>query len=255
MNINGKNIPFSFSQNRLYNDCPRKYKFRYIDNIVEPTNDNLKLGSAIHKYFECLNDILYNYAFNENNYALDIHKFVLEYSEFSTKSSDYFAAYNTIISMKTKDYLDKLTSGWLEWRKLRNITNTETRFEYDDFVAIFDVISQHDGRFTISDYKVTKKPKTFTSIYSEGQLLLYKYIYSKSLSIPPDMIDIEYVNIKTFVAPDIVSIVKDNPDIQTCENVWNNVNKTKQKILAGDFPKKTKYCNWCYYKDMCTNEE
>lgn len=52
MKINDKEINYSFSQNRLYNDCPMKYKFRYIDGIKEPSNPNLDLGSAIHKALE-----------------------------------------------------------------------------------------------------------------------------------------------------------------------------------------------------------
>ena len=47
MKIGDKEFPYSFSQNRLYNDCPRKYKYRYVDGIKEPTNDNLELTAKI----------------------------------------------------------------------------------------------------------------------------------------------------------------------------------------------------------------
>lgn len=252
MNINGKNIPFSFSQNRLYGDCPRKYKFRYVDNIVEPTNDNLELGSAIHKLFECLEHIIRDYTYN---YTQPIREFVESYID-SSAAKEYSDAMKTILTLKTQDYLDRLTSAWLEWHKDKKIIACENRLEFDDFVAIIDVTYQRpDGTYVLGDYKVTKKPKTISSVYSEGQLLLYKYMYNQVYNIPPEMIEVEYVNVYSSVTPKLITTVNDNPDIQECLSLWKSTKITKQKILNGEFPKNRKWCNWCYYKDMCASEK
>ncbi len=43
---------YSISQMNTYINCGRKYKYRYIDKIKAPRNDNLIVGSAHHEYFE-----------------------------------------------------------------------------------------------------------------------------------------------------------------------------------------------------------
>lgn len=236
MQINDKEIPYSFSQNRLYNDCPRKYKYRYFDGIKEPTNDNLELGSAIHKLFETYHMNLIDTT--ERNDAID-----------------------TIIRLKGQYYYDKLITEFLQLTEASNLCNLgrELELEIDDFIIIIDLVHNyavHSHKYTLCDYKVTKKPKTIQSIYDEGQLLIYKYLWClEHPEVNPDDVAVQYVNILPYLSGKIISTTEPQvPSLETCKQVYESALRNKQKILDSEFPKKKTWCRWCFYRDKCQQD-
>lgn len=247
MKINDKEINYSFSQNRLYNDCPMKYKFRYIDGIKEPSNPNLDLGSAIHKALELWSEYdknFQNVSEEMYNYKLLTHKYLCEAQKY-------------ISDKLGKIYFERLIINTDEIKGINTILGQELEIKKDDFIGYIDLVMRDEfedkGKIIIADYKVTKKPKTVDSIFEEGQLLIYKYIYCTENNIDPKNVDVAYINIKPFLDLRIVNKVQYNPSMHDCEVEWNRVQETKQKILSGEFPKRKKWCNWCFYKDMCDN--
>ena len=243
MKLNDKEFPYSFSQNRLYNDCPRKYKYRYVDGIKEPTNENLELGSAIHKVFELYHNVVG---------VEPVSKTLLE---------EYQNARDIIIALKGNMYFTQLVTEFdmlCEAYPMFNI-GREYKIEADDFVAVIDLVNIYASashKYSLADYKVTKKPKTDASIYDEGQLLIYKYLWCQEHPVvKPNDVAVQYINILPYLAPQIITVTKPQvPSFETCENLFNDVQKTKENILAGEFPKKKKWCKWCYYKDICDKD-
>ena len=237
MKIGDKEFPYSFSQNRLYNDCPRKYKYRYVDGIKEPTNENLELGSAIHKILEFYND--YN---------------PVDYSQVQD-------AINTIKKYKGDLYLNKLLLEIKELPQIKDEYNLgrELQITRDDFISVIDLAHNYAAqshKYTLADYKVTKKPKTEDSIFDEGQLLIYKYLWClEHPQVKPDDVWVQYINILPYLNTKIVSVTEPHMvSFETCENLFKQVQATKQKILEGEFPKKKKWCRWCFYKDKCDQD-
>lgn len=243
MKLNDKEFPYSFSQNRLYNDCPRKYKYRYVDGIKEPTNENLELGSAIHKVFELYHVVRLEVAFD-------------------WQIIDYDNAILKIIKLKGERYCHQLLQEFseLDIAHTDNNHHREWEVKQDDFVAIIDLVhkvAEQPHIYALADYKVTKKPKTDASIFDEGQLLIYKYMfYNQDLNrCKPEDIVVHYINILPYLAPKIITVTEPQQiSMETCEAVYNAAMKTKEKILAGEFPKKKKWCNWCYYRDICSKD-
>lgn len=237
MKIGEKEFPYSFSQNRLYNDCPRKYKYRYVDGIKEPTNENLELGSAIHKILEM-------------------------YTEFNpADDSTVHDAIDTIIKYKGNLYLEKLMAELRELPQIQEVYNIgrEVSIKRDDFIAVVDLAHNYAANtynYTLADYKVTKKPKTEDSIYDEGQLLIYKYLWClEHPQVKPEHVWVQYINILPYMSNKIITITEPHMvSFETCENLFKQVQATKQKILTGEFPKKKKWCRWCYYKDKCDQD-
>jgi hypothetical protein len=239
MNINNKEFPYSFSQNRLYEDCPRKYKFRYYDGIQEPTNSNLELGTAIHKVFELR-------AITNCIHPNDWPK---EYKD----AVDYIKANMPSI------YLDKLLIEIDNFMHDKTIIGREEAIQEPNFIAKLDLIYKSEFNsecIVIGDYKVTKKPKTQESIFTEGQLLVYKSKFCNiHPDIDPDKVYVQYINIAPFLSRKLISVTTPyNPRISTCKSVENAMLKNIDKINNKEFPKKTKYCNWCFYKNICDKE-
>lgn len=238
MKIGDKEFPYSFSQNRLYNDCPRKYKYRYVDGIKEPTNDNLELGSAIHKLFELANK------------PYDIHDDI-----------EMAASMYTIKKLKGEMYLHKLFDEFkvLQQAKSEYNLGRELGIKRDDFISVIDLAHNYAAqshKYTLADYKVTKNPKTEDSIYDEGQLLIYKYLWClEHPEVNPNDVWVQYVNILPYLSSQIISVTEPHMvSFETCENLFEQVQSTKQKILSGEFPKKKKWCRWCFYKDKCDQD-
>lgn len=244
MKLNNKEFPYSFSQNRLYNDCPRKYKYRYVDGIKEPTNENLELGSAVHKLFE----LYYKNITDLEIYTTD------EYVERTE-------AINTIKKLKGTIYAEKLLDEFSALTQSKQEYNIAREFaiNMEDFTAIIDLVhnyTEQSHKYTLVDYKVTKKPKTDSSIYDEGQLLIYKYMWCMhNPEIKASDVAVQYVNILPYLSDKIITVTEPQvPSFETCEAVYQTAMKTKEKILAGEFPKKKKWCRWCYYKDICDKD-
>lgn len=238
MKIGEKEFPYSFSQNRLYNDCPRKYKYRYVDGIKEPTNENLELGSAIHKLFE-----------------LGLKPYDLQ------EDIECARAMFTIKRYKGDTYLHKLFDEFKGLQQAQPEYNLgrELEINRDDFIAVVDLAHNYAAqshKYTLADYKVTKKPKTEDSIYDEGQLLIYKYLWClEHPEINPADVWVQYINILPFLSAQIISVTEPHMvSFETCENLFKQVQTTKQKILSGEFPKKKKWCRWCFYKDKCDQD-
>lgn len=234
MKIGDKEFPYSFSQNRLYNDCPRKYKYRYVDGIKEPINENLELGSAVHKLFETYYD---------------------------SDSEEREAAKETIIKYKGSLYLNKLIDEFALLPMADPLFNLgrEVSIERDDFIAVVDLANNYSQKrinIHLCDYKVTKKPKTEASIYEEGQLLIYKYLWClEHPDINTENVYVQYINILPYMSSQIISVTEPHMvSFETCENLFKQVQSTKQKILSGEFPKKKKWCRWCFYKDKCEQD-
>lgn len=238
MELNGKSFPYSFSQNRLYEDCPRKYKFRYFDGIQEPSNANLELGSAIHKILE-LRTI--TNCIHPDNYPLE-YKNALEYLKLNMPSI----------------YLDKLLCEIDEFMQDKMVIGREEAIQEPNFIAKLDLIyRENDTAVIIADYKVTKKPKTQNSIFTEGQLLVYKAKFcNMHPDIDPKCVYVQYINILPFLSQKILNpTIPYCPDISTCQQVENIMLKNIDKINNLEFPKKTKWCNWCFYKNICDKED
>jgi hypothetical protein len=208
-----------------------------VDGIKEPTNENLELGSAIHLLFE------------------------LYYEKDPTSVLSVQEASNAIIKLKGQVYLNKLIQEFTELQPSNPLHNLgrELEIKRDDFVAIIDLAHNYAAqshKYTLADYKVTKKPKTDESIYDEGQLLIYKYLWClEHPEVNPNDVWVQYVNILPFLSGKLITTTEPHMvSLETCENLFKETQQTKEKILSGEFPKKKKWCKWCFYKDKCDRD-
>lgn len=249
--INNKEFPYSFSQNRLYEDCPKKYFFRYHEGIQEPSNENLELGSAIHKLLEHK-----WWELNEDNY----------YDIPAEEFAEIIKAEKLIKERKGTMYLTQLLEEMQKFFENKTIYFNECEVFIDDCICKIDVIytdKNKPSKIILGDFKVTKNPKGPDDALAEGQLLLYKLAFIESKyhriidnhdEIDADDILVEYINILPYAS---FKIVQPSSPLEfsskTCVTFYRCMKCNKEKINNLEFPKKKKWCRWCYYKDMCDN--
>lgn len=237
--INDKQFPVSFSQSRQYSECPRKYKLKYVDGIKEPSNSNLELGNAVHLLAEK------QYWNNQEELLQNI---------------DICNAVSTIINQRGQRYLEKLVTELKEFFKDKIILYSELELRDNNYTAKIDVAYNYANephKIYLADFKVTKKPKTTDSIFSEGQLLFYKERFlSKEYAENNTTIYVQYINILSYMSETIVTTTEPlDVSEETCQNYRSQIiDKNVELINKGEFPKKKKWCNWCFYKDICNTQ-
>lgn len=230
---------YSFSQNRIYTECPQKYKLSYVDRIKEPSNDNLDLGNAIHKLCE------------------------YEFWKLKGEQPHLDDAIKTVCSLKSHMYLKTVGEQLGEFFKDKKIVFTEPKIVVNGIVFKIDVgYYQFDNPnvLVLADFKVTKRPKTTDDVYKEAQLLCYRYAVANNVEsrfpedVTFDVVKVQYINILNFDCGEYTVSWTDPVDVSltTAENVVGEMRENMSKIDNNEFTKNLKACrNWgktCWYK-------
>lgn len=190
------NIPKSYisvSQLNLYDYCPMKYKFKYIDrqrpsNVIYP--NSLLIGIAFHKYIKNLYDnnfdnvfidnlqpeilimnTLINYLLNDKSISIDTEDIkILHGLKISPDRSKLKSISNRLMSIKSHiDFFD----GKLEILKTKNIQRPST---IDIFVSLCEYFLENYITFNKNLEVLTIEDKleyTFNRYNKDFNLLAY----------------------------------------------------------------------------------
>lgn len=111
---------FSYSKLDCYKQCPKKYKYRYIDKLSETNNKFLEFGTEFHKAIsnKKSNDInielMINSLYNNNEFKKYVNK-ILYFEKkifFKNKENDKFIS---ILDAVGKDFVLEFKSSKEKW--------------------------------------------------------------------------------------------------------------------------------------------
>lgn len=244
----------SHSRIELFNDCPYKFKLKYIDELEtikdQQANNPLFLGDGIHKGIEK--------GLDEGIKAYFDNYYVIE-----DKHIEEIMKYEVLIP-KVK-YL--LPDGQFEYEIDKsvdiNIMDKTYTFKFKGYV---DFMTYNDNFVDIYDFKYSNNIDKYME---SAQLHLYKYFLEKQgfkvnkmyfIFIPKSFAKkrdketiyefrkrmIEELDIKE------IQIIEVKYDYQKIINYFIDVlkmNSTKKYKKIGD------YCDWCEYKSYCKESE
>lgn len=246
---------YSHSKLSTFEQCPFKYKLRYIDKIkpvIEQTIEAV-LGTSVHNTLEWI----YNSVKQNPNEIPDLDKIILFYADNWKKTIKP----NTLIvrrEMTKKDYFDKgvqflinyfqnhhpFKDGTIECEK-RIFIELDENTKMQGFIDRV-VHNIEEGHYEIHDYKTANTLPSQEEKDKDRQLALYsigiKEIYGK---------DKEVILIWHYLAHD-QKIVSKRTNEQL-EQLKEETRKLIKKIeSAKEFPhNKSPLCSWCEYKDVC----
>lgn len=235
---------FSYSKYILYNDCPLKYKFKYILKYPEQNKSCFVYGSAIHKF---LKEYFTIYPFMNFEQSKEVFKNIWEEakkSAFDIKDFDEREMYNKCLTaiktiVENKD---------IKVKDIKNLQLEQTLWiDYKDDICInmiVDRIEDIDNNLTIIDYKTGK------SVNTDLQLVFYTIFLEKYKPLKNKKIaKIGYYNVDTNELS-----FKDIPSLEYKQIVLSQIDKTISDIKSEKFNKKiNKFCRWCDYKLLCEN--
>jgi putative RecB family exonuclease len=245
---------YSHSKLSTFEQCPLKYKLRYIDKIVPEIEKTIEshLGTIVHDTLEWI----YN-TVSQDNKTLSLDEIITYYS---VKWQDEFSKEILIVKkeLDEKDYFEKgvefLINYYNKYSPFKDGTiECEKRItiELDENTKINGFIDRlvhniETGEYEIHDYKTANSLPTQEKMDQDRQLALYsiaiKELYGK---------DKEVCLIWHYLAH----------NQKICSRRTNEqLEKLKEETLAlieeientEEFPgKKSILCNWCEYKSIC----
>ena len=245
---------YSHSRLSTFEQCPLKYKLRYIDKIKPEIEKTIEahLGSAVHETLEWV----YNSVIGSNKVpTLDE---VINY--YAIKWQDEFSNEILIVKkeMSAKDYFNKgiqfLLNYYTKNHPFKDGTiECEKRIfiELDETTKIQGFIDRlvhniEKNRYEIHDYKTANTLPTQEKMDEDRQLALYSIAIKETYGK-----DKEVVLIWHYLAHNQKIISK-----RTNEQLENLKQETKELIKKIEsttiFPhNKSILCDWCEYKTIC----
>jgi DNA helicase-2/ATP-dependent DNA helicase PcrA len=232
-------IKISASSVKTFQQCPRKYKYNYLDHLPKKTFDHLILGNLCHKVLEIFHRQYIQEPIPKTKYG----KLMGSAFEEARKEFDTTKKIEDEAFVLLKDYLATLSKS-----PIPKVKDVEVPFEFnlDDTVIIRGFIDRIDligERFRIVDYKTTKNVKYLEPF----QLNLYGLWLHK-----------EYPNLKDFDASYVLlrhkSKTKDYTfNLKDLDRIHKELlayaNKIKNEVAWNTNP--SPLCRFCDFYEVC----
>lgn len=246
---------YSYSRLKCFEQCPQKFKFRYIDRVKAEIMESVEcfLGKVVHETLKKLyQDLLY-----QKMNTLEELLFFLR-NEWCRKWNDSIRIIKT--RHNPKDYLkmtEQYISDYYNRYKPFNLGRTiglEKRIfmDLDDsgdnkVCGYIDRVTKtRDGCYEIHDYKTSSHLPTSEEIQNVRQLTLYamivrqRYSYIRNIKLVWHFLkyDMEVVSSRT--SEELERLKKDT--IKLIDEIEN----------AEKFPANpSRLCKWCKFKSIC----
>jgi RecB family exonuclease len=283
----------SYSQFSLYQQCPKRWKLDYLDNLRKfDQNINTTFGSAFHTTIQNYLQVMYEESVKKAD-EIDLGKYLqecmmTEYKNALLKNNNTHYTTAEQLSEYCQDgiaifqYFKRHRSAYFS-SKQHTLLGIETPLNIPlrdgiRFTGFIDIVirDERDGRIKIYDFKTStagwnKYQKADKS--KTAQMILYKEFYAQQFNVDVETIDIEYIIVRRKINEELEFVPK---RIQTF--VPANGKVTRNKILkmfnnfldscfteSGEYNQQGTYpahttsaCNYCpYLKEdaLCPKKE
>jgi len=233
--------PLSHSSISLYNECPQKYKFRYIDRIPEKPKHYFSFGSSVHTALE--------YFYGAKEPPAPSLEQVLAYYKEHWISAGYK---NQAQEEQYRENGEEILT--LFYRKHAPEYHIPLFVEYNFNMEVggvpvtgkVDRVDRlPDGRFSVVDYK-TGKALAKDRIATDEQLTMYQLACEKLLGA-------EVCRLSFYHLPSLTEHVAERRGASAIRKLENKIVSTADAISRGEFSPapEEKKCFWCDYKPLC----
>jgi len=252
----------SFSELKVWNECPYKHKLQYIDkNKVFTSTEYTCFGIAIHE--TCEKSLLKEIK-EEQHHEYFEEKFKEELKLLEDKVKTDKDLINSMVE-QGKAILDELYKSLESYLAGYEVVATEQPlferiqnldFEYD-FKGFIDlVLKTPDGKYHIIDWKtcswgwgVDKRSDPMINY----QLTYYKKFYAQKFNIDPKVIETHFALLKRTAKKDRVEFFRVTSGTKKTENANTLLTRATTAIKNNKYIKNRLSCNGCeFYKtNLC----
>lgn len=258
---------YSFSQLQVFQQCPRKYQYKYVDQIKDKDFESsldLLLGTCVHSSLEHLyNQINIFHILDEQEvvwYFDALWEAELEKNKWSTSIVAKWDQTANDYMRRGQQYLIKYYENHKPFDNVKIIaTEQQIVFDLDgqkQFRGVIDRLDKDWDGFVINDYKTNKNLPTEDKDEYINQLTLYglgvrqKYgKYFKTLKARLYFLHFDLVDEREITDERLDAVVKKYQEIvDEIENLKFYYNMWDNTIFK---PKENKFCKYCEYFSIC----
>lgn len=249
---------FSHNALKTFESCPRRFKFRLIENIELPKRvpANIFLGQVVHRTLARLYAIVQDGKVPTLEYLVDFYKKAWEVPELEQihidrdymTMDDYIASGRSMIESHYAKYAPFATAKTIGIeRKLDGyLPGSSYRLR-----GVIDRLSRRpDGTIEISDYKTGKDlPRSGRDPLFYRQMGLYQLLVQENF---PDFSQIELVQYYLKLDETVAYRMSEEELDQLKEELRVVIALIKRAEQHDDFPaKEGSHCDFCEYQQIC----
>ena len=237
-----KGRTLSYSSINLYQTCPQKWKFKYVDKIPEKPKSFFSFGKSVHSALEYLFS-----KFPDDVVSLDEllshykENWIQEGYESPSQAKWFFQEGERIL----KGFYAKHSDDF------KKVFKIEYKFTFDiDGVPMTGFIDRIDelpsGNLSILDYK-TGRAFDKSRVRNEAQLTLYQMATKELLGKDVESVGLYHLNSLTSLVVPAHSTGMENKMRQTVVSSAKGINES----IFDPKPDATGHCKWCDYVQIC----
>ncbi len=240
---------FSPSASSIYQQCPLRWKFRYVDKLPDPPGISALVGTFAHRVLELLCEEAASQRTSSR--AQELARQV--WPEFSGHLDFQALALN---EAERRDF------KWRAWSAIEGlwdledpseveVLSTEKRIRTElsgvPFMGIVDRLDQTERGITVTDYKSGKPPRVVDRDHALEQLLLYAAAVEAETGERPTRGQLLYLGKETLETEVTAARLADCTG--QLASVWSSLNKdcAADTFAASPGP----LCGWCPYAGRC----
>ena len=233
-----------------FTNCPQLYKYRAVDQLPEPPSIDAERGKLIHailedlfelpaasRTFQSALELLPSNWREQVNAKDELKALVLDEKEWFDRAQALLTNYFT---------LENPTSFEATYRELHLERDISEEIYLHGYVDRLDIAPT--GEVRIVDYKTGKSPKAGWEEKALFQLRVYALLYWKNEGVLPKLLQLIYLGDSR--------VIKSEPteaQLRSTEKILRNIgDEILTAIETGHFPtKKSRLCDWCFFKTIC----
>ena len=248
----------SFSELKIWNDCPFKHKLTYIDGIKGfKGNEYTAFGTAIHDV--CENVILHPELEAQSRMYFDLQFMtqlkLLEEQNISLNQKmigemkQQGPELSVLVLPAVRDHFEEYEVISTEEKIYEDIEGFENQYKFKGYIDL--VLKTSDGKYHIIDWKscswgwnVKRKFDPMTTY----QLTFYKHYFANKHNIDPSNIETHFALLKRTAKKNKVEIFRVTSGAKKTQNALNLLTKSLHNIARKNFIKNRLSCNRCEFK-------
>ena len=250
----------SYSEIKIWNECPYKHKLQYIDNVSGfKGNLHTAFGTAIHSV--CEQGLLDENLNKEQHFLDEFSKEIVSLKEKEVKINwglheQMMGQYEPIVSSfrdELDNYFEDCEVVSTEEMLYEDIEGHDLKFKC--FIDL--VVKTKDGKYHILDWKTCSwgwDARKKADKVINYQLTLYKFFWAKKHDIPLEQVETHFGLLKRTAKKNNTEIFRVTSGPTKVQNALNFLNKAIVNIKRNIFVKNRLSCKYCdFYKtEHCT---
>lgn len=238
-----KDMRFSASGIKMYEDCPLKFKYAYVLRIPTPQKTFFQVGTDVHAVFEQMSRLKMQGELADMSKAKELLNATWNPSLFDSKTQE----------QQEYSRMQKMLDFWVGFEESNHNETVEVEEGFDfnldgaRFGGYIDRLDRTpDGDFIVIDYKTNKTPYTKNQLKEDVQIAVYCLAVKEKYGKLPMEAGHMYVN------PDIAELRLVDVSEEGVETVVGRIKEMVGRIKGEDFEvREEPNCRFCDYKGIC----